>query len=373
MSSGFTRQVRRTLSGAGAAAALASMLAGCQEAAISTSTAQAGPALRPVLVQRVAFGERQPERGYVGTIRPRIESDLGFRVAGKVSRRLVNVGETVRAGQPLAELDVVDPTLQAEQAEAEVRAAEATLRQAEADLKRTETLTAKGYVAGASLDRQRATTAEARGRALKSERALSLARNARSYAVLTADADGVVVATSVEPGQVVAAGQAAVRIARTGEKEAVIAVPEALVALADRGRASVTLWSNPGKRYVAKLRELSPTADVATRTYLAKFSIPDADGAVQLGMTATVTLADDSPEPVVRLPLSALFNQGEGPAVWTIGSEGRAVLKPVGVAGYESRDVLIRSGLSDGDQVVTLGVSKLDGGQRLKVVEALQF
>jgi RND family efflux transporter MFP subunit len=326
-----------------------------------------------VLVQTVSYGLREAERGFVGTIRPRVESDLGFRVPGKVARRLVNVGETVRAGQPLAELDEVDPVLQAEQAEADLRAARATLRQAEADYKRTETLTEKGYAAGASLDRARAVAEEARGRVLRSERAVSLARNARSYAVLTADADGIVMATSVEPGQVVAAGQAAVRIARTGEKEAVIAVPESLVALAGRGRAAVTLWSNPGKRYGATLREFSPAADPVTRTYLAKFSIPEADAAVQLGMTATVTLAESDPERVARLPLSALFNQGEGPAVWVVGSEGRPVLKPVTVAAYEAKDVLIRAGLDEGDRVVTLGVSKLDTGQTVKVVTALQF
>jgi RND family efflux transporter MFP subunit len=328
---------------------------------------------RPVLVEKVTYKERQPERAFVGTIRPRIETDLGFRVAGKVATRLVNVGELVRSGQPLATLDEIDLQLQTEQAEAELRAAQAALRQAEAELRRTETLSRNGYSAAANLDRQIAVTEEARSRLLRSERALALARNARSYAVLTADAEGVVMSTNVEPGQVVSAGQAAIRLARTGEREAVVAIPEALVGLAGRGQASVTLWSAPDKRYAAKLREFAPAADLATRTYLAKYSIPEADADVQIGMTATVSLRTQGSDKVARLPLSALFNQGAGAAVWTVGSDGRPRLKPVTVATYEARDVLIRDGLDEGDQVVTLGAPKLDAGQRVRVVEALQF
>jgi RND family efflux transporter MFP subunit len=353
------------------AVSLVSLASACGEPA-AQSEAKVGPRGRPVLVQKVVFADRQPERALVGTIRPRVETDLGFRVAGKVAARLVGVGDVVRAGQPLARLDEVDLGLQTEQAEAETRAAAASLRQAEADLTRSETLTSKGYAAGASLDRQQAVTEEARGRLLRAERALTLARNARSYAVLTADADGVVMASSIEPGQVVTAGQPAIRLARTGEKEAVVAIPESLVALAE-GRAVVTLWSAPGKRYEAKLREFAPTADVATRTYLARFAILQADAAVQLGMTATVTISVTDQDKVARLPLSALFDQGSGPAVWTVGDEGRPRLKPVQVTAYDAKDVLIAGGVDDGDRVVTLGVSKLDPGQVLRVVETLQF
>ena len=344
--------------------------AGCSDQ--HGDVAKAGPPPRPVLVRTVTFQERVSERSLVGTIRPRVETDLGFRVAGKIASRLVGVGDPVKAGQPLATLDEVDLGLQTEQAEAEMRAAAATLRQGEADLVRARSLTAKGYAAGASLDKQEATTEEARGRMLRAERAVTLARNARSYAALTADADGVVTATSIEPGQVVTAGQAAIRVARTGDKEAVVSVPESLIGLAD-GRASVSLWSSPGKRYAAKLREFAPMADSATRTYLARFSIPDADAAVQLGMTASVTIAVADSGRVARLPLSALFNQGAGPSVWTVTDGGRPQLKPVEVAAYEAADVLIGRGVADGDRVVTLGVSKLDPGQVLHVVDALQF
>jgi RND family efflux transporter MFP subunit len=328
---------------------------------------------RPVLAQSVHFEGRAAERTFVATIRPRTESDLGFRVGGKVARRLANVGDAVKAGQALALLDETDLRLQREQADAELRSANAALAQADAELKRITSLRGEGWSTASAYDRQKAATEEARGRVARAERAASLAANALSYATLAADADGVVTAVQVEPGQVLAAGQAAIRLARLNEKEAVIAVPEAQVGGLHQAKASLSLWSNPDKRYEARLRELSPSADPATRTYLARFSLVGAGPEVQLGMTATLAAIAPENGRIARLPLSALFNQGSGPAVWVIDIDGRPVLRPVTVAAYESREVLISSGVSEGDQVVTLGVQKIDAGQRVRVVQALQF
>ncbi|WP_084731660.1 efflux RND transporter periplasmic adaptor subunit [Microvirga vignae] len=328
---------------------------------------------RPVLVQSVAFEPRAPERTFVATIRPRVESDLGFRVPGKVARRLVTVGDMVKVGQPLAVLDATDLRLQREQAEAELKAASAAFQQAEAELQRIVTLRRQGWSTTATFDRQTAVTEEARGRLTRAERALLLAENALSYATLVADIEGVVTATQIEPGQVVSTDKVAIRITRLSEKEAVIAVPEAQIAAVRTGVASLSLWSNPDKHYQVTLREFSPSADPATRTYLARFSIPAADEPVQFGMTATVTIGETAAAEVVRLPLSSLHNQGGGPAVWVIGADGRPVLRPVTVAAYQSRDVLITQGLRDGDHVVILGAQKLDPGQRIRIVEALQF
>jgi RND family efflux transporter MFP subunit len=349
-------------------AALAFGVAACQE-----PIAQPGPAARPVLVTQVAFEQRVPERTFVGTVRPRIESDLGFRVSGKVAGRLVTTGDQVKAGQPLATLDDTDLKLQREQAEAEIRAASASLAQAEAEFNRASTLRSQGWSTATGYDRQKAATEEARGRLIRAERALNLAQNALSYATLLADADGTVTATQVEPGQVVAAGQPAIRLARTGQKEAVVAVPEAVLEQLRGGSASVGLWASAGKRYAARLRELSPSADPATRTYLARYTIQDAGAEAQLGMTATVTIGTPAADRVARLPLSALYNQGDGPAVWVVGEEGRLTLKPVTVASLEAREVLIAGGLEGGEQVVSLGVQKLDAGQTVRVVQALQF
>jgi RND family efflux transporter MFP subunit len=328
---------------------------------------------RPVLTIKVKYEPQTPDRSFVGTIRPRIESDVGFRVAGKVAKRVVEVGQLVEPGQPLALLDEADLKLQAEQAEAELRAASGVLVQAAASERRATELKAKGWTTDVQMDQVRAAADEARGRVARAERSVDLTKNNLSYATLNADARGVVTATSVEPGQVVAAGQGVVRIARIAEKEVAIAMPETLVARAQGGEAHVTLWSDPDKKYVAKLRELAPAADATTRTYLAKFSIPDATDDVKLGMTATLTLADPASERVARVPLSAIYNQGDGVSVFVADGTGFVVAKPVVVKAYETRDAIITSGVEEGATIVTLGVHKLDSGQRVRVVSSLVF
>src|SRR6516162_3132425 len=284
-------------------AAAAISLAGCND-----SVAEKAVPARPVLVATVHYEAESPERSFVGTIKPRIEADMGFRVPGKVARRLVDVGQSVDVGQPLATLDEVDLKLQAEQAEAEFRAATGVLAQAAAAENRAKELRAKGWTTDAQLDSARAAADEARARLERAERSVELTQNSLSYATLVADARGVVTATLVEPGQVVAAGQTAIRVARLAEKETVVAIPETLVERAKTGTATVTLWSDPNKQYAARLRELAPSADQMTRTYQAKFSLPDAGDAVQLGMTATLTLCDKKTARVARLPLSALYD-----------------------------------------------------------------
>jgi len=347
----------------------AAALAGCNE-----MVAQPAVPFRPVLVAPVHYEQQVPDRSFVGTIRPRIESDLGFRVAGKVERRLVEVGALVAPGQVLATLDQVDLKLQAEQAEAEFRAATGVLAQAAAAESRAKDLKAKGWATDAQLDQAKAAADEARARLNRADRSVELTRNSLSYAALTADAAGVVTATLIEPGQVVASGQAAIRVARLAEKEAVVAVPEILLARVRAGTAQVSVWSNPGKRYAANLRELAPSADPATRTYLAKFSIPAADDAVELGMTATLTLSDPASTPVARLPLSALFNQGDGPSLYVADARSGALARArVSVKAYEKDDVLITSGVPEGADVVALGVQKLDPAQKVRVVSTLSF
>jgi RND family efflux transporter MFP subunit len=344
-------------------------LAGCNEI-----SAQPARPERPVLVASVHYASQVPDRSLVGTIRPRIESDLGFRVTGKVSRRLVDVGARVVPGQALATLDEIDLRLQAEQAEAEYRAATGVLAQARAAEARATDLKQRGWSTQAQLDQANATADEARARFNRAERAVELTKNSLSYATLVADAAGVVTATLIEPGQVVAAGQPAIRVARLAEKETVVAIPETLLSRAQSGEARVSIWSQPDKRYIAKLRELAPSADPTTRTYLAKFSMPDVGDEVQLGMTATLTLSDAAGEHVARLPLSALFNQGQGPSVYAVDpGTGTIALKHVAVKGYESDDVLITDGIEEGTKVVALGVQKLNPSYKVRIVHSLSF
>src|SRR5579859_3904902 len=310
-------------------AAVAVALGGCNNA-----VAEKPAPSRPVLVATVHYEAESPERSFVGTIKPRIETDMGFRVPGKVARRLVEVGQTVDVGQPLATLDEVDLKLQAEQAEAEFRAATGVLAQAAAAEQRAKDLRAKGWATDAQLDQAKAAADEARARLNRAERSVELTRNSLSYATLVADTRGVVTSTLIDAGQVVASGQTAIRVARFGEKEAWVAIPETLLSRAKEGTATVTLWSEPNKKYLAKLREFAPQADPATRTYLAKFSLPDAGDDVSLGMTATLTLADPQTQRVARLPLSALFSQGGDPSLYIVDDKGAVTLQPVAVKSY---------------------------------------
>jgi RND family efflux transporter MFP subunit len=348
-----------------AALAFALAVAGCQGEAHPVARVE-----RPVQVQRVAFAREQTSRDFVGVVRARYETDLGFRVAGKIVARVVNVGDRVQADDVVARLDPRDFRLQVESAEAELAAATSNLTQAAADEERYATLKSRGFAAVAEFDRKKAAKDEADGRLERAKRALDLARNQLAYADLKAGADGVITATMAEPGQVVAVGQAVARLAHRGEKEAVVALPETWLGEARASRATMRLWSDPHRSFAARLRELSPQADAATRTYAARFTILDADDTVALGMTATVTLTRAADAPVARIPLAAILNRGTGPTVYLVEDDGALALRPVEVAAFTETTALVTAGVADGDKVVTLGVQKLVAGTRVRPVEA---
>jgi RND family efflux transporter MFP subunit len=348
------------------ALALAPLLAACQEPAASANTTATE---RPVQVQRVAFAPEAAARDFVGVVHARYETDLGFRVAGKMTERVINVGDEVRNGDLVARLDPQDLKLQVQSAEAELSAATSNLAQATSDFQRYTALSARGYASTADFERRTAAKDEAEGRLERAQRALELARNQLSYSDLRADADGVITATSAEPGQVVALGQAVVRLAHHGEKEAVVALPETWLGEARKSQAVVHLWSDPDHTFAARLRELSPQADPSTRTYAAKFTLDDPDDAAALGMTATVTLTHKTTAQVARLPLAAVLNRGSGPAVYRVDEANALVLQPVTVSLFTENAALVTAGVHDGDKVVTLGVQKLNPGLKVRALE----
>jgi RND family efflux transporter MFP subunit len=348
------------------ALSLLPLLAACQ---IEAQSADAKPE-RPVQVQRVAFEPADVNREFVGVVRARYETDLGFRVAGKIVARTVNVGDRVRAGDVVARLDAEDFKLQVESARAELSAATSNLAQTAADELRYRTLRERGYAAVADYERKKSAKDEADGRLERAQRALDLARNQVAYAELKADADGVITATMAEPGQVVAIGQGVVRLAHRGEKEALVALPETWLGEARKSVASIRLWSDPKRKFTAQLRELSPQADAATRTYAARFSIADPNDLVALGMTAIVTLSHASDDDVAKLPLSAIINRGNGPSVYVVETDGALNLQPVTLASFTEDTALVTGGVQDGDKVVTLGVQKLVAGQRVRAIDA---
>ena len=167
-------------------------------------------------------------------------------------------------------------------------------------------------------------------------------------------------------------GQPVVRLAHTGELEALVAVPETFVERARAATGSMTLWSLPDRKYEVKLRELSPAADSATRTYAARYTIVNPDDAVRLGMSATVSLTEGEDERAARLPLTAVFNHGRGPSVWVV-SDAASSRRAVTIARYEGQNVLIASGVNEGENVVTLGVEKLDEGLVVRPTQSLSF
>ena len=264
--------------------------------------------------------------------------------------RLVNMGDRVHAGDVVARLDPEDLRLQVESAEAELAAATTNLNQTSADFERYETLKARGYASIADFDRKTAAKGEAESRLARAKRSLDLARNQLDYAELKAGADGVITATLAESGQVVSLGQPVVKLAHRGEREAVVALPENWLTKAREAAASVTLWSDNGHRYAARLRELSPQADQATRTYAARFTILDPDDRVALGMTATVTLKPAGEAMVAKLPLSAVLSRG-GRLGLCRQPGRRADITAGHRASFNEDDALITGGVSAGKKV----------------------
>lgn len=313
----------------------------------------AGPRL--VTALKVSRGGTAPDTRFSGEVRARYESVLGFRVGGKITERLADAGVRVVAGQPLARLDPTDARLSATQAEANAALAEA-------DLKRAQDLRSKNFVSQAALDARESAAKAAAAQA-------QLTRNQASYTTLAADASGVVTAVLAEPGQVVAAGQGVFRLARDGEREVAIALPETAIGGIKAGSAAtVTLWADD-KSYPGRVREVSPAADAATRTFSARVSIVGAAAELPLGMSATVSFsrATDTATSTTVVPLAAIFQQGDQPAVWVIGKENVVELRPVDVARYGDEGAVLKSGLKDGETIVAAGAFKLTAGEKVRI------
>jgi multidrug efflux system membrane fusion protein len=339
------------------------LLAGCgREAAPPPAD------IRTVRAEQVAATRADPTVGYAGEIRARYETALAFRVAGRVSTRQVEVGSHVKAGQVLATLDPQDYVLAVRAVEAQLASAAAEAKLAQQDLQRFTELRAQNFIAQAELDRRRtaAEAAQARVRQLRAEAARQ--SNQQAYTRLTAPHAGVVTALGFEAGQVVAAGQPLAQLARNGELEVRIDVPEnALDTLRAARGLTVRLWSLPDKAYPARLRELSPMADPATRTYSARVSLLQPDAAVKLGMTATVEASGEAAAGL-SVPQSALFRISGQPQVWVVDRQsGKVAARGVALGGLAGERAAVVAGLAAGEWVVTAGVHKLAPGQLVRL------
>jgi len=309
---------------------------------------------------------------FTGEVRARIEARLGFRVGGKLIRRHVDVGQRVRAGQLLAELDATDLGLASQAGEAQVAAAKTQRDLAAAELRRFEDLQAKGFVSAAEIDRRRAQL-EAAEAILRQARAQAAVQgNQARYARLLADADGVVLALEAEVGQVMAAGAPVVRLARDGARDVHFFVPEDRIQHVVSGQqASVRLWTSTeasSQPLEGSVREVAASADPATRTYAVRVALP-AQARVALGSTAFVQLAADSAEapPGLALPTSALVRTADGTSVWVFQPDtGTVQPRPVKVVGLLDNQVMVQQGLKPGEEVVVAGVHVLTPGQKVQ-------
>jgi RND family efflux transporter MFP subunit len=334
-------------------------LAGCKEEELPVS-------VRPVRTMVVDPKPLAENRQAVGEVKPRYESDLSFRVPGKLVSRLVDVGASVKKGATLATLDTPDYQNRLRSAVAQTSAAEAALVEARGTEARQGKLLRDGWTPQANYDTALRNLRSAEAKLVAERAALELARDQLSYTELKADFDGVITAVGAELGQNIAAGQMVVKLARPGEKDGVFNIAEtALIDYRD-GQGEVIVWplSNQRLTMEGRVREISPVADATTRTYTVKVTLKDPPPQVRFGMSIGGRWKS-SPGLVVALPASALFQKNGSPAVWVLDPQFSGLkLKPVTIARYEADSVIIADGLVKGDVVVTAGINTLREGEK---------
>ena len=340
--------------------------AACSDATSSS----ADPRLQPPLV-RIETVERsvQSERSFTGIVAAHVQSDLGFRVPGKVLGRLVDAGQTVKRGQALMRIDPTDLRLATRAHEEAVAAAKARARQAADDEVRYRRLVSASFVSAAAYDKVKAAAEAANAELNAAEARADVARNETSYAVLLADADGVVIETLAEPGQVVNAGQVVVRVAHAGRREALIELPETLrPAIGSAGRA--TLYGS-GLTGPAKLRQLSDAANRLTRTFEARYVLEGALADAPLGSTISIQIPNGRSAPALQVPIGAIFDPGKGPGVWLVqGETPRVTWRAVQIAGLSGEAASVIGNLEAGDRVVALGAHLLHEGEHVRLAQS---
>ena len=349
------------VAGVGAAAFGALSLPSHDAAAVSD------PRQEPPLVRWAAAAPvANSERRFTGTIGARVESNLGFRVPGKIVERLASAGEQVTAGQPLMRIDEADLRLALAAKRSAVAAAKAVFVQVSADEKRYAALVKNGIAASPQRYEQAKSALDtAAAQVAVAEAEARVAENEAAYAVLVADADGTIVETLGEPGQVVLPGQAVVRLAQAGPREAVVALPET-IRPAIGSPAEARLYGDDGRPYTAHLRQLSHSADAQTRTFEARYVLDGEAAGAPLGATVTVRIADQASRPEVQVPLGAVLDNGEKTGVWLVVESGSAVtFRPVDLVRL-SDEAAVVSGLNLGDPVVSLGAHLLQEGARVR-------
>jgi RND family efflux transporter MFP subunit len=338
-------------------------VAACHNATASIDPRTQTPLVRVATVQTSA----QAERSFTGIVAARVQSDLGFRVPGKILERLVDTGQSVKRAQPLMRIDPTDLRLATRAQEEAVAAATSRARQTADDEARYRDLVSTGAVSASAYDKVKVAAEAARAELNGANAQADVSRNAAGYAVLLADADGVVVETLAEPGQVVGAGQVVVRVARVGHREAVIELPEALrPAIGSTGRASLY---GTGLNGLAKLRQLSDAANPHTRTFEARYVLTGRLADAPLGSTISIEIPDGRSAQALRVPIGAIFDPGNGPGVWLVtGETPQVTWRAVHVAALGDDAASVAGELKAGDRVVALGAHLLHEGEHVRLI-----
>ena len=325
--------------------------------------------IRPVRALKLTAGDADVVAEFSGDVRAKIESRLGFRVGGKIIARKVDVGTIVKRGQVLMQLDPQDLRLAQLQAVAGLKAAQSNRDLARAELQRYQDLRTKNFVSQAVLDGKQTAYQAAQASFEQAGAASKNQSNQTGYATLVSDLDGVVTGIDAEAGQVVAAGTPVVRLAQTADKDVVIGIPEDQLEMVRQiSDIRVHVWADPGKVISGKLRELSPVADPASRTYTAKIALPASATDVKLGMTAYVAFTSKIAKAMIKVPLTALVQQKTSTALWVI-DQGTVKLVPVQLAGPAGNDILVAAGVVPGQTIVTAGVNLLKPGQKVTILD----
>ena len=340
------------------------VLTACGEPSKADDPRTHAPLVRSAAVQHSS----DTSRSFTGTVAARVQSDLGFRVSGKILERLVDTGQTVKRGEPLMRLDPIDLGLQARAQQEAVTAARARAKQTADDEARYRDLVAAGAVSASAYDQIKAAADSARAQLSASVAQANVARNASGYAVLLADADGVVMETLAESGQVVSQGQPVVRLARAGQREAIVNLPETLRP-APGSTALATLYGRNTGAVSATLRLLSDSADRLTRTFEARYVLEGALANAPLGATVTLHIPEGpTNKPVLQVPLAAIYNAGKGPGVWAIaGNPAKVTWRSVEVLSLGDDAARVSGELKAGEQIVALGAHLLHEGEQVRL------
>ncbi len=347
--------------------ASALLLTGCREAEPDARQ------LAPLVLVTEAAAPSQPERWFTGVVVARVQSDLGFRVAGKVVERLVDRGQAVKRGQTLMRMDIADLALASTARLAAVNAIRAKAAQSASDERRYRGLVGHGAISALAYEQAKSAADAAAAEMRSAEAQANVAQNEASYSVLVADADGVVVDTLAEPGQVVAAGQPVIKLAHAGPREAAIDLPETLrPALGSSAQAR--LYGVDGSLGSASLRQLAQAADPVSRTYEARYVLDGAQADAPLGSTITILIPDARRAAALQIPLSALADNGKGPGVWLIERAGQneatTLWRAVTIAGISEETAALSAGLAPGDRFVAMGAHMLHAGDRVRVSQS---